>query len=60
MDIGNLHIQTAGETKEAIIKHIPGSHQIKSVIAQYQDKILSGRKEFSKEMSNEVDKSAMG
>ena len=39
LDIGNVYIQTAAESREVIIKNIPNPHKLREVIAQYRDEL---------------------
>src|SRR3989344_2647576 len=39
LDMGNLNIQTAGESREVIVKNIPNPHEVRDVIARYSDEV---------------------
>lgn len=43
LDMGSLYIQTAGESREVIIKNIPNPHEVREVIAKCHDKALKNK-----------------
>lgn len=44
LDFGNIHLQTAGEHKEFIVRNIPGPHAAKDVIAKQCHQLAESRK----------------
>ncbi|MBT9169086.1 MAG: hypothetical protein DDT19_02438 [Syntrophomonadaceae bacterium] len=41
LKMGNLHIQTAGQAKEVVIKNIPDPYNVQEIISKSRDEILS-------------------
>lgn len=43
LDMGSLHIQTAGESREVIIKNIANPHEVREAISRLHDEALRNR-----------------
>lgn len=43
LDMGNLYIQTAGESREVVIKNIPSPHEAREAIAKCRDEALRNK-----------------
>lgn len=43
LDMGSLHIQTAGESREVIIKNIANPHEVREIISRLHDEALRSR-----------------
>lgn len=41
--IGNIHIQTAGQTKEILFRNVPDPYGLKHIISSHHDQILKGK-----------------
>jgi len=50
LDFGNLYIQSAGATKEVVLKHIPNPHAVREAISKLQEEI--SRKHYQQGTEN--------
>jgi len=44
LDMGNVHIQTAGEARELVVKRIANPHKVREIISKCHDESLSMRR----------------